>query len=31
MQTALVSYAELSAFRQRFPFYLDADDFIIRD
>lgn len=31
MQTAVVSHAELNAFRQRFPFHLDADDFIIRD
>ena len=31
MQTAIVSYTELQAFRQRFPFHLDADDFSIRD
>jgi len=31
MQTALVSHAELAAFRQRFPFHLDADHFNIVD
>ena len=31
MQTAHVSHAELTAFRQRFPFHLDADDFNILD
>jgi omega-amidase len=31
MQTAHVSHAELTVFRQRFPFHLDADDFNILD
>lgn len=30
-QSAVISHAELQAFRQRFPFHLDADDFSIRD
>jgi omega-amidase len=30
MQNATISYAELSAFRERCPFYLDADEFTIQ-
>ncbi len=29
LQSASISYAELNAFRERFPFYLDADNFSI--
>jgi hypothetical protein len=30
-QSARISYAELAAFRQRFPAHLDADNFTLHD